>query len=236
MSTKVGVVIRELPDSERPREKLLWRGPQALEPRDLLAIVLRTGRAGASALMVADELLAQFGSLQGLGTAAPEELAKVPGVGLVKATQLAAAFELGRRSGGRWRGRIIRGPDDAAHLLMPEMRHLDREEFRAILLDTRHQVIAVHTVSIGHLSGTLVHPRELFKECIRRSSAALIVAHNHPSGDPSPSADDLVLTRRLVEAGHLLGIEVLDHLVLGDNRYISLKEQGLANFGLGGRS
>ncbi len=223
------VRIRQLPLAERPQEKLWQRGAAALSVRELLALVLHTGTASASALDLADQLLAQAGSLAGLMEAAPEELAAVPGVGPAKAARLKAALELSRRLQAAQRGErpTVRGPADVAALLMPEMRLLDREEFRAVLLDVRHRVMAVVTVAVGHLSGALVHPREVFKECIRRSCAAVVLVHNHPSGDPTPSQQDLALTTRLVQAGQLLGIEVLDHVILGDNRHTSLKEQGL---------
>lgn len=222
------LTIKCLPEEERPREKLLERGARAVETRDLLAVVLRTGSAAGSALQLADNLLIRFGSLRGILEASVEEMARVPGIGPAKIAQLRAALELGRRLAQAEADRrpAIRGPKDLVPLLMGEMRYLDREQFRAALLDIKHRLIALVLISVGHLNGSLVHPRELFKEAIRRSSAAMILAHNHPSGDPTPSSEDRALTRRLIEAGQILGIDVLDHVIIGDNTYVSMKEAG----------
>lgn len=221
--------IKALPPAERPRERLVSEGAAALSNRELLAIVLRSGTVGESALVVAERLLQTFGSLRELLAAGVEELAAVRGVGLVKAVQVKAALELGRRlasSRHAWRPSVT-GPEDVASLVMEDLRHRDREVFQALLLDVKHRLLGIHVVSIGHLSGAPVHPRELFKDAIRRSAAAVVLVHNHPSGDPQPSPEDIALTRRLAEAGRLLGIEVLDHLIVGDSRYVSLKEQGV---------
>ena len=158
-----------------------------------------------------------------------EELAETKGVGLAKATQLKAAFELGKRlaASGDEARRTIRSPQDAAELVMEDLRHRDREYFQAILLDTRNRVLRVRTVAVGALNVNHVEPREVFKEAITHSAASAILVHNHPSGDPAPSADDRLLTKRLVEAGQLVGIQVLDHLVIGDGRFVSLKEKGM---------
>lgn len=228
MRPKNSLSIRELPLVERPREKLLARGVRNLEQRDLIAILLNSGTRSLSALALADLLLAQFRSLPALAEASVEELIALHGIGEAKAVRLSAAFELGRRV-HRMAGELrptIRSAQDAVELLQDSMRRLDREEFRAILLDVKNRVLEVETISVGHLTGALVHPREVFKKAIRRSSAAVILVHNHPSGDPTPSVDDIRVTRRLVEAGKLLGIDVLDHIILGDSRYTSLKEQG----------
>lgn len=233
-----GCRLRELPRGERPRERLLRHGPGALSNAELLAILLRIGDAstGRSALDLAREILAlgarRGGDESGLGflvTAAVEELTGVKGIGFAKAVQLKAAVELGRRVAAASRARqTVTSPAEAHELLMEEMRHLDREEFRTILLDTKSGVISVEVVSIGTLSSAPVHPREIFKMAVRKNAAALILAHNHPSGDPTPTAEDVGVTRRLAEAGRVLGIEVLDHLVIGDNRYISFRERGIA--------
>ncbi|HEY8418270.1 MAG TPA: DNA repair protein RadC, partial [Limnochordales bacterium] len=222
------VVMRELPSHERPRERLLAVGERHLSTRELLAILLRTGTARESALTLADRLLAHAGSLRRLAAMAPEDLLQVPGIGPAKAAQIKAALELARRLAlePRHERFAVRNPRDVAGLLMGDLRDLDREVFKVIMLDTKHRIIAIETLSIGDLSGTLVHPRELFKDAMRRNSAAVILAHNHPSGDPEPSPDDIDLTRRLVAGGRLLGIEVLDHIIIGDNRYVSLKERG----------
>lgn len=196
--------------------------------RELLAIILNTGTRAVSALGLADALLARFGSLKALSDASVEELCALHGIGQAKAVRLAAAFELALRIGGRasCQAPLICSAEDVAGLLQSEMRALDREEFRCLLLDTKNRLIETHTVSIGHLSGALVHPREVFKAAIRRSSAALIVVHNHPSGDPTPSPEDIGVTRRLHQAGELLGIELLDHVVLGRDGFVSLRQLG----------
>lgn len=224
-----GMTIRHIPSAERPRERLLASGPQALSSRELLALVIGTGTHRRSSLDLADALLARWRTLRRLADASVEEIAQVVGVGPAKAARVLAALELGRRltvQAGDQRPRV-QSADDAASLVGARMRDLAREEFVALLLDTKHKLIEAKTVSIGHLNASLVHPRELFREGVRRSAAAVILVHNHPSGDPEPSSDDVHLTRRLQQAGRLLGITVLDHIIIGDNRYTSLRELGL---------
>lgn len=221
--------IREMPVDERPRERLLRCGPQALSAAELLAVILRTGTETDGALCLAEGLLARLGGVRALSSATLAELSAVRGIGPAKAAQIQAAAELGRRcvaAGPQERARI-RGPRDVYELLSPTLRDEKREHFVALLLDTRNGVLRAPTVSVGDLSSAIVHPREVFAEAIRHGAASLIVAHNHPSGDPAPSAEDVAVTRRLCEAGQLLGIEVLDHIVLGDGVYVSLKERGL---------
>lgn len=219
--------MRELPPRERPREKLLYYGAARLEGRDLLAILLGTGTRALSALSLADRLLARFGSLEEVLAATVEELTETPGVGFAKAAQIVAAGELGRRVRPERRSDApITCAEDVVAWVRPHMQGLEREEVWALLLDAKHRVKGVRIVAIGHLSGAPVHPREVFKEAIRRSSAAIVIAHNHPSGDPTPSPSDVALTKRLRDAGELLGIPVLDHVVLGDGCHTSLKEQG----------
>ena len=220
------VKVKELPASERSWEKLWQLGPRALALRDLLAIILRVSRWDRP--HPTDRPLAGHPGLVDLAAASVEDLCQIEGIGPAKAAQLKAACELARRLARASCGErpAIRGPSDAARLVMEEMRHLDREHFRVLLLNTKRRVIAIRDVSVGGLDSSLVHPRELFKECIRRSSAAVILVHNHPSGDPQPSQDDIRVTRRLCEAGKLLGIEVLDHIIIGDNKFVSLKEMG----------
>ena len=222
------VRIKDLPSDERPRERLMQLGAEALSNRELLAVLLRTGTRCHSALDVADRLLADFQSIRSLAEASVEELCVVPGIGNSKAVHLLAAFELAKRLQHHRTDvlDVIQNPGDAADLVMEDMRRLDREHFVVLMLNTKHHVMARKVVSIGHLNGSLVHPRELFKEVIRRSSAAVILVHNHPSGDPTPSEEDLAVTRRLVEAGNLLGISVLDHVIVGEKRYVSLREKG----------
>jgi len=224
----VYVTIRDLPEEERPRERLAKYGPEAVSTAELIAILLRTGSARESALALAERLLSRFGGLRAIANATVEELAEIKGVGLAKGAQLKAAFELGKRlaASGVEAKATIRSPQDAADLVMERLRYLDREHFEIILLDTRNQVIGQpRTVAVGSLNANRVEPREVFKEAVARSAASVVLVHNHPSGDPAPSADDRMLTKRLVEAGQLVGIQVLDHLVIGDGKFVSLKEK-----------
>ena len=219
--------MRELPPAERPREKLRRFGAERLENRDLLALLLGTGTYKLSALGLADRLLAHFGSFDAVLDASLEELTAVPGVGIAKAAQIKAAYEVGRRlQTPRPKELVVRSASDAVAAVQARMRRLEREEVWALLLDVKYRIIGVHVVSVGHLCGAPVHPRELFKEAVRRSAFAVIVVHNHPSGDATPSAEDIALTRRLREAGELLGIMLLDHIILGDSAFTSLKESG----------
>lgn len=226
--------IKDFPAEDRPRERLVRCGAAALSNAELLAIIIRTGTKDVTAIDLAYKLLSFRGQagdegLRQLVEATVEELSSVKGVGLAKAVQVKAAIELGRRMGtaaGRRRS-TVRTPEDVCRLLMEEMRYLDKEQFRTLLLNTKNELLRVELVSVGCLNSSIVHPREIFKGPIRWSAAAIVLVHNHPSGDPSPSREDTAVTRRLVEAGQLLGIDVLDHVVLGDNRFVSLKEKGL---------
>jgi len=223
------LTIKDLPADLRPRERLLREGAPSLTDPELLAILLRTGTAASTALELATVILTRFNGLRGLVQASVEELAEIKGVGPAKAAQIKAALELGKRVATNAAGQraVIKTPEDAAGLVMEEMRHLDREHFRALLLNAKNQVIGQEVISIGTLNSSAVHPRELFKNAIKRSAAAIILIHNHPSGDPSPSREDIEVTRRLLEVGHLVGIEILDHLVIGDNQFNSLRAKGL---------
>jgi DNA repair protein RadC len=229
VSERYSLAIKDLPPEERPRERLSKHGPEALSTPELLAILLRTGTARESALDVAERIVGHFGGLRGLAGATIEQLSQIRGVGVVKAIEIRAAVELGKRiSAFTQEARpVIRCPADVSQLVMSELRHEAREHFRVLLLDTRNQVIRVNTVSVGSLTESIVHPREVFSEAIRHHCAALIAVHNHPSGDPTPSPEDIQVTQRLAEAGRLLGIDLLDHVVIGDGRYVSLKERGL---------
>ena len=222
-------LTKDFPVQERPRERLLQYGPEYLSNRELLAILLETGTRNQSVFALADQLIAHFGSLRALACATYEEMAEIKGIGPAKAARVIAAFELTKRlSNSSLEVReVIRSPQDAADIVMDEMSLLDREHFVILMLNTKHAVIAKKVVSIGHLNASLVHPRELFKDVIKKSSAAVILVHNHPSGDPTPSEDDIRVTQRLCEAGRLLGISVLDHIVIGDKSYVSFREQGL---------
>lgn len=223
------IMLKDLPFEERPREKLMRHGPERLSNSELLAILLGSGTRSLSVLRLAEHLLARFGALRTLANASYEELMSVKGIGTAKAAVILAAFELAKRlADSTMEAReVITSPQDAADLVLRELAGADKEHFMIIMLNTKHRVIGKKVISIGHLSGSLVHPREMFKEVIRRSSAAVIVVHNHPSGDPAPSQEDITVTKRLVEAGELLGIQVLDHIIIGDNCYVSFREQGL---------
>lgn len=222
------LLIKEMAEQERPRERLMRLGAQELSNAELLAIILATGAKGESALSLANRLLNRFGDVRGLLELSTDELQTEPGIGVAKACQLAAISEFSVRiAESRQRDTVIRQPGDLAALLMPYFQLLAHEEFVVILVDTKNRVISKRTIFRGSLNASIVHPREVFKYAIRHSAAALLVAHNHPSGDPTPSREDIDATRRLVEAGKIIGIEVLDHVVFGDGRTISMKEKGL---------
>lgn len=221
-------MIKDFPIEDRPRERLIQHGAASLSNQELLAILLRTGTKSKSALQLANKLLAQFDGLLWLKEAALEEIMGIKGIGKVKAVQIAAAIELGRRIGNltyddRY---IIRTPEDGANYVMNDMRFLTQEHFVCLYLNTKNQVLHRQTIFIGSLNASIVHPREVFKEAFRRSAASIICFHNHPSGDPTPSREDIEVTNRLVECGKMMGIEILDHLIIGDNKYVSMKEKG----------
>jgi len=222
-------MIKDMPVGERPRERLQHYGAGALSTAELIAILLRSGVAGESVLHLAERLLARYGGLTGLAQASFAELCQEKGIGPAKATQIKAALELGRRllvASPQERPQV-RSPADAANLLMMEMGLLAQEQMRVILLDSKNRVLATPTIYQGSLNTSLIRVGELFREAIRQNCAAIIVVHNHPSGDPTPSPEDVLVTKQIVEAGRLLDIEVLDHLVIGRQRYVSLKERGL---------
>ncbi|MBN1248788.1 MAG: DNA repair protein RadC [Anaerolineae bacterium] len=223
------ITVKEMPPEERPRERLMRVGPQALSTTELLAIILRVGVGGENVLTLAQRILAGFEGLGGLARAEFSQLAAVHGLGTAKSAQILAALELGRRLMAespeeRWQ---IRAPSDAAHLLMPKLGFQEQEHFAVLFLDTRNRVTDQEMLYIGSLNTSLVRIAEVFRGAVRRNCAAVIVAHNHPSGDPTPSPEDVALTRRLVDAGKLLEVQVLDHLVIGNNRYVSLRERAL---------
>ena len=229
-------LIREMPEGDRPRERLKERGAAALSDAELIAILLRTGVKGKSAVQLAQELLREHGnSLEELVRVPLEAIAKVKGIGETKAIQVKAAFELARRVSERPRDKkpVIGAPAEAAAELRARLQHQDREHFCALLLNTKNALIRVSDVSKGSLNASIVEPREVFKDAIAASAASMILAHNHPSGDPTPSSEDIAITKRLVKAGELLNIAVLDHIILGqrtsgrEQDYVSLKELGL---------
>lgn len=222
------LMMKELPATERPREKMLGKGASTLSNAELLAILLRTGTKNLPVHRLAEQLLVKY-DLTGLGSISPQELSKTAGIGLVKAVTVVAGIELGRRLSFKEPGErpVIKSPKDAACLMMGELRYQTKEHFMALLLSTKNHVIARAIISVGSLNASIVHPRELFREAIINSAAAIILIHNHPSGDPAPSQEDIALTKQLVEAGNLLNITVLDHVIIGDGKYVSFKEKGI---------
>jgi DNA repair protein RadC len=222
--------IHQWPVSERPRERLRSLGPAALANRELLAMLVGSGGGGRSAFDVAGSLLAQGGgSLRRLASRGPAALEGVPGVGPAVAARVSAALELGRRLAreGPFERTRVQGPRDVYELCAPGMRDLLQEEFRVLMLNTQHAVIQELAITRGTLDTSVIHPREVFRAAITEGAAALILVHNHPSGDPAPSPEDRAVTRQLVAAGALLGVPVLDHVVVGDARYVSFVEVGL---------
>jgi len=227
---KKSFTIHDLPISERPRERLQKFGVEALSAQEILALILGRGISGESVMITAQRLLSQFGNLTGIASASVEELSQVKGIGIAKASQIKAAFELTNRledyseAGGK---PLVKTPDDVVSIVRSRLRDKKKEYFLALLLDTRSQLIKVSEISIGSLDTSIVHPREVFKEAISASAASVIFAHNHPSGDPEASEDDTELTKRLVKAGEIMGIAVLDHIIIGGKNYLSLKREGL---------
>ncbi|MFN8623136.1 MAG: DNA repair protein RadC [Chloroflexota bacterium] len=221
--------VREAIAIDRPRERLAQAGPAVLSTPELVALVWGTGVPGVPAEELATRALERLDGLPGLATASAAELGALPGVGPARAARLAAAFELGRRAAATWPERrwVIRAPRDLADRLLPEMGRLEREELRVAHLDARNAVLGVSTVYVGNVSAALVRVGELFRDAIRRQAAGLIVVHNHPSGDPTPSPDDLHLTAEAVAAGRLLDLPVLDHVILGHGTFVSLRDRGI---------
>ena len=222
------LMIRDLPMEERPRERLLAEGAFCLSNVELLAILLRTGTKNQSAVYLAQSILQKTKGLKALNEITVEELREVDGIGASKAVQILASVELGKRvaKSNRVKSNSILSPEDCFTYLSAEMKHLTQEHFVVLFLDTKNCILGKKTIFIGSLNRAIVHPREVFKEAIKRSSASIICAHNHPSGDPSPSSQDIQLTHRLEEAGELIGIKVIDHVIIGDEKFVSLKEKG----------
>ena len=221
--------VRDLPAAERPRERLALRGPGGLSAAELMAVVLGTGGGGRSAVEIAEELLARHLSVGALARASDAELAAVAGLGAAKAARLAAAFELGRRSvaewpAGRW---TIRSPRDVTDRLGVEMGRLEREELRVLSLNTKNAVLRMSHVYVGDVSASLVRVGELFRDAVRLDASGVVLVHNHPSGDPTPSPDDLHLTAEAIAAGRLLDVDVLDHVVIGHDAWVSLRDRGV---------
>ena len=222
--------IRELPPDERPRERLQLRGPAGLSTAELIGLVWGSGGRGRSAVDVASDAVTRFEGITGLSRASGPELEALPGVGAARAAQLQAAFELGRWlladwPSGRW---SVRSPRDVADRLVLQMGRLEREELRVVILNTRNVVLRIVTAYQGNVSASLVRVGELFRDAVRLDAAGVILVHNHPSGDPTPSPDDLHLTAEALAAGRLLDIDLLDHLVVGHDAWVSLRDRGVA--------
>ncbi|HOF45142.1 MAG TPA: DNA repair protein RadC [bacterium] len=220
--------IHDLPKDERPRERLVKFGEQALSAQELLQLILGRGVAGESVAVTAQKLLAQFGSLQKLAEASIEELSSIKGIGLAKAAQIKAAFEIGRRLSTQaptYKSKELTDPEKVYRLIKSKLKDYYKEHFYIIALNSRNYSIA--EVSVGSLNASVVHPREVFAEAIKNKAVSVVFAHNHPSGDPEPSEDDLVLTKRLVESGKILGIEVADHIIVAKDDFFSFKNKGL---------
>ncbi len=222
------VMVRDLPKEERPREKLIQRGAASLSDTELLAILLRTGTSSVSVLHLAEEVLAKYQDkgLVSIMNISPQEIASIHGVGLAKAATIVAAVELGRRLSTRAAQKLekIEGPEDVARYASPLLRFEQKEHFLVMLLDVRNRVLAMPTISIGSLTASVAHPREIFREAIRHSAANMILIHNHPSGDPTPSREDVQITKQMMKAGELMGIPVLDHVIIAGDGFLSLKE------------
>lgn len=222
------IMIKDVPHDDRPRERLIKYGASHLANRELLAILLGSGTKNESVISLSNRVLMHFDGLKLLNEATLEELTSIKGIGKAKGVIILAALQLGRRLNEYKPNEcyVIRSPEDGADYLMEEMRQLKQEHFVVLFLNTKNQVIHQQTIFIGSLNASIVHPREVFREAVRRSSASIICAHNHPSGDPTPSQEDIQVTKRLVEAGKMMGIELLDHIVIGNRKFVSLKEKG----------
>jgi len=227
---KNSFTVRDLPVSERPRERLLKLGAEALSSQEILALILGRGTKGESVIMTSQKLLSRFGSLKGVASASIEELMKVGGIKAAKAAQIKAAVELARRLEADISGEpkpLVKSPQDVFGVVKNQLKGKKKEHFLVLCLDTRNRLINCKAVSIGSLDTSVVHPREVFREAVSACAASVIFAHNHPSGDPEPSREDIEITKRLAKAGEILGIEVLDHIVVCDEGYVSLKAKDL---------
>jgi len=227
MKTDYSPTIKDLPAEERPRERFYKLGPQALSNTELLAIIIQSGTHRETALDLSEKLMSWSGGLTELSKSSIEELTEIRGIGRVKAISLLAALELSKRFvtiESEVRPKIT-SPVDVANLIMQEMRFLDKEYFRIILLNTRSEILKMVNISVGSLDSSIVHPREVFKAALKSSAKAVILVHNHPSGNPQPSSEDIKITKRLIKVGELLGVQIIDHIIIGDKNYISLKEK-----------
>jgi len=220
--------IHDVHESDRPRERLIRQGAKSLSNQELIAILLGTGTKRESVLTVANRVLINFEKLHNLKHATLEEITEIKGIGEAKAVLLLAAIELGRRLASRDLEErfTIRSPEDAATFLMQDMTSLQQEHFVCLFLNVKNQVLHKQTIFVGSLNASIVHPREIFREAVKRSAASIICSHNHPSGIPTPSPEDIDVTTRLYEAGKIVGVDLLDHVIIGDHQFISMKEKG----------
>src|SRR3990167_6397820 len=229
MEQKASFTVHDLPKPERPRERLKNLGAEALSSQELFALIIGRGVSKKSVITIAQELLAKFGNIKAISQATIEELSQIKGIGFAKAAQIKACFELGKRQDlePELKDFDIKNPQSVVKAIQSSIKDKAKEHFKLILLNTRNKIIGISTVSIGTLNSNLVHPREVFKDAISHSAASVVFAHNHPSGDSEPSEDDLIITKRLTEAGKILGVEVLDHIIITKNGFFSFKEKGL---------
>jgi len=227
---KDSFTVRDLPLNERPRERLLKLGSEALSAQEILSLILGRGIKGESIMMTSQKLLSRFGNLKGIANASIEELTQTKGIGPAKAAQIKAALELSKRleaDVGEKPQPVLKSPEDVAAVMRSKLKGKKKEHFWVLCLDTRNRLINRKLVSIGSLDTSIVHPREVFKEAVSSSAASVIFVHNHPSGDSEPSKEDIELTKRLVKAGEIIGIDVLDHIIVCDKSYLSLKAKNL---------
>ena len=230
MDKETSFTVHDLPKQERPRERLQKLGPEALSSQELLALIIGRGIPKKSVMTIALELLEKFRNVKAIGQATLEELSQIKGIGIAKAAQIKACFELGKREDLDPEDLVpfdIKNPETVVKAIRTSIKDKAKEHFKLILLNTRNKIIGLSTISIGTLTTSLVHPREVFKDAIVHSAASVVLAHNHPSGDPEPSEDDLKITKKLVESGKILGIEVIDHIIIGKNNFYSFREKGI---------
>jgi DNA repair protein RadC len=229
MNKDFSFTVRDLPKPERPRERLQKIGAENLSAQELLALVIGRGIPKKSVMTIAQELISTFGNVNAIGRATLEELCRIKGIGIAKAAQIKASFELAKRENLETdeENFDIKNPEAVCKLISSTIKEKAKEHFKLILLNSRNKKIGISTISVGTLTTSLVHPREVFKEALAHSAASVILAHNHPSGDPEPSEDDLKITRKLVESGKILGVEVIDHIIVGKNNHYSFREKGL---------
>ena len=224
------IKVIDMPEEERPIEKLLVSGPEVLTNAELLAVILRTGTRGENIVSLSTRIISEFNGLDGLLEAGLDEITSIKGIKNIKASQIIAIGELVKRINKLNLVRVgknISSPTDIANILMKEMVVLKQEVLKLIMLDTKNNIIGIKDVFKGSLNTSIVHPREIFKEALKKSSSSIIICHNHPSGDPTPSKEDINITIRLKECGNIIGINLLDHLIIGKSQYISLKEKGI---------